>query len=158
MTFFQKFIAVSTLGVASFALAGDNDGRDPQYYQLIGIGCVPWQADGSSLVWHPQYEGIDNGEAMNVFKHFEGPDTRRCLAQIINNTPDLASDARELSGNTTEEKFLAVVVSIRERWSSIGVDKALREVAQTGHRGAITLELLQRCKGMDLEMVVQGQE
>jgi hypothetical protein len=158
MTFIHTSVAVITLAVASYALAGASDGKESFYYELIGIGCVPWQSDGSSLSWRQQSDGIDDGEAMNVFKYFEGPDTRRCLAQIINSTPGLASEARDLSGNTTEEQFLTVVASIRERWSRIGVGKALREVAETGHRGPMTLELLQRCKAMELEMDLQEQE
>ena len=91
---------------------------------------------------------------MRIFKHFEGEDTRRCLALIVDADSSLASRAHALGPRTKRAKFSAVLGDIHRQWMLFGVGEALEEVAKSGQRGPKTNALLARCD--DLEQAVHS--
>ena len=86
---------------------------------------------------------------MRIFKYFEGEDTRRCLALIVDADPSLASRARSLGRKTKAAKFSQVVGEIHRQWTLFGVGEALEEVAKSGQRGPKTHALLTRCEEIE---------
>ncbi len=144
-------IALPALVLASLAIvaAAKPSSDNSPYFDLIGVGCVPWRPDGSSLAWRPEMPGIPASESMRIFKSFESPGIRRCLAQIVEADAALAADAHALGPKTAPSAFRSILSAIYRRWSEFGVGEALGEVAKSGKAGPKTEALLSRCEELE---------
>jgi hypothetical protein len=145
------FVGLSMLAAAvAPGVAAEEIGAEAgRYYAVIGIGCEPWRPDGGSLAWRPRADGVEETEALRLFKHFEGSDTRSCLARIVDGDRELAAALGDLSAETSPERFEELVRAVHQRWTDFGVHDAMAEVATDGRRGPLTEDLLRRCEQIE---------
>ena len=146
-------LALQVVVVGAISYGGE---RLVTLYDLIGVGCVSWSPDGSSLAFRPELSGIPSSDSMRVFKYFEGEDTRRCLAVIVNADEELVARARTLGPKTTPADFHAILSAIRNRWTMFGVADALDEVTKEGKRGPKTAALLSRCHELEERSILDA--
>ena len=140
-----KLLLIGLLLPVSLTLRAD---ASSPYFNLIGVGCVPWRDDGSSLTWRPELPGIPQQESIRIFKYFESSEMRRCLALIVEADPSLAVQAHLLGPTTEPAKFSQVLSGIHRQWKLFGVDDALEEVATSGQPGPSVNRLLARCDNL----------
>lgn len=103
-------------------------------------GSRPW-----SISWHPEPPGTDPTMAMRVFKQLSDDDVTECLALLIESDPRTLRAASSLATAKDVAAKVAATETVYERWNAFGVDKAIREVADTGHRGQAVTHLLRAC-------------
>jgi hypothetical protein len=116
VTVLSNHLATGAIVIAMLSLPahGDDAARplESTYYDLIGIGCVPWSLDGESFAWRMASDLLSLNEAQWLSENYEAEDTRRCRAAIVAADEALESRVLTLDPSTPAEEFEDVVIEI----------------------------------------------
>lgn len=81
-----------------------------------------------------------------MFRSLEGPDFNDCLTLLIESDDSTRKHVLRYAQETTTASAKTALDAVHQRWSKFGVDRAIKEVAKTGARGAAVDQVLKACK------------
>lgn len=130
----------------------------PAFDPFSVVSVCPFRGSWS-VAWHTP-PGVDVEKATRARDHLNTPDFNDCLARIVSTDPaTLAVVEKGIRGIDVSKDPPVIDVpaatasneAVRKRWTSLGVDAAIREVADTGRRGEAVAGVLAACAKLEHE-------